>query len=174
MPTYPPDRIKAAWDQANGNAKMATAFLYDDNWKPKALASPTAITVSPTRPPPPADDTGRNKAIDDATQKARAAAREKGKKSAIYQNRSTIDLTNSSPVKAGTSTPQRAPTPPSPVFVMKRKRAKKIVDSDSDGAYAASDDDRRGSKSSEDNISETRALSYLNTAAPDAIQELTG
>jgi SWI/SNF-related matrix-associated actin-dependent regulator 1 of chromatin subfamily A len=179
MPLEPANRVKAAWEESNGSAEKATKLLLDPSWSPRirkallAVAAAAPVDVAPA----PKVETGRVKEVDEALQANRAAIREKGKKSLIYQSRPSVpDAIKSSPVKPAPS-PIKRPSPPpeSPIIINRaRKRAKKVIDSDSDGAYGGSSDDEKGDTVDMRQISEARALSYLNTAGPAAIQELSG
>jgi SWI/SNF-related matrix-associated actin-dependent regulator 1 of chromatin subfamily A len=169
MPLESPARIQNAWIQAKGDVKRATELLSDPSWvAPKKVQD---------------DVTGRVKEIDEATKAQRMAAREKGKKSMIYANRPVLDT------KPSTSTPPVSKrvidlTAPSPASLGsplappgRRKRVKKlVVNSDSEAAFQDSDDDdeRSNKRGRPDITNETRALDYFNTAAAEALQELTG
>jgi SWI/SNF-related matrix-associated actin-dependent regulator 1 of chromatin subfamily A len=185
QPGQPEARVKAAWTETKGDSRAASGLLLNESWQPKVAKPAPAPVSSPTRPTPaPAptsqEETGRVKEVDDASQAARIAARERGKKSAIYQNRPVVDTVKPAPVTKPAAPAKRASPPPSPIIRgAGRKRAKKVIDSDSDEGYEASDDDgpqgrRAADDDDDDDVNEARALSYLNTAGPDAIQELTG
>lgn len=170
--------IKAAWDEAKHDVKLASQLLQDPSWSPKLsiTPSPTAATKA---------ETGRVKELDEAKTAERAAIREKGKKSMIYLNRMAVENSKPLPthgaVPARRSSPppaKRPSPPPSPdIAFPRRKRTKKaIVESDSDEAYEDSDGDRgrRSQQTPEEDIEEIRALSYFNGASVEALQELTG
>ena len=160
MPQYAPDRIHTAWVQANGDVKRATALLGDPTW------SPSNKSQQPI---------GRVQSLDEESRARRAAAKEKGKKSMIYANRSNLEnntLTVSTP-----PTPKRpleiSPlSPETPIIKPQRKRLKKmVVESDSEEGEESDNDARRNRSGTSD---EMRALNYLNTSGPEALQELTG
>ncbi|KAF9529360.1 SNF2 family N-terminal domain-containing protein [Crepidotus variabilis] len=179
-PTESFPRIQAAWKQAAGDEKKATAFLLDSAWSP----APTA----PTTPATPKEVSSRVKEIDEATKAQRAAEREKGKKSMIYANRIVLDtqiLVPSTPSPSKASMSHTSPpsmtldSPLTPALkAPSRKRAKKLViDSDDEGDAHESDEEVEVievKRERLENINERRALDYLNTSNADALQELTG
>ena len=164
MPQYAPDRIHAAWVQANGDVKRATALLGDPTWSPTSPSNKSQQAI------------GRVQSLDEESRARRAAAKEKGKKSMIYANRSNLEnniLTVSTP-----PTPKRpleiSPlSPETPIIKQpQRKRLKKlVVESDSEEGEESDNDARRNRSGTGD---EMRALNYLNTSGPEALQELTG
>jgi SWI/SNF-related matrix-associated actin-dependent regulator 1 of chromatin subfamily A len=180
-------RVKAAWEETGHNAKAATQLLLDSSWSPKVVPAAPAPAPAPPRaaaPTPiavPNNETGRVKEVDEANQAARIAQKERGRKSAIYQNRALVEPAKTTPpAKAAVAPVKRLQSPPSPIIVARsRKRVKKVVDSDSDEGYEDSDDEvkprrRQDDDEVEEDVNEIRALSYLNDAGPEAIQELTG
>jgi SWI/SNF-related matrix-associated actin-dependent regulator of chromatin subfamily A containing DEAD/H box 1 len=166
------DRVRAAWNETNGDAKGATALIMDSGWSPKVVKPATKTSPSVT---------GRVKEVDDATKAQRAAIKEKGKQSAIY-NRNRAATSGAKPISLSTPSPvkptmRREPSPPSPLVVRPRlmKKAKKAVvdsESESDSGFSDTEDVRASPPASGSN--EGRVFDYLNTAATDALQELTG
>ncbi|KAF9012372.1 SNF2 family N-terminal domain-containing protein [Cyathus striatus] len=176
MPTEPPPRVRAAWIQAGGDIKKATALLSDSSWSPSASAKEAKERKLD-------EHMGRVKEVDEATKAQRAAVKEKGKKSMIYANRGVLET---KPIATSSSTPPSSklamnlagspPAPMSPVPVQPRKRAKKlVVDSESEGELAASDEeDHQMKKGRTVSTYEARALDYFNITGSEALQELTG
>jgi SWI/SNF-related matrix-associated actin-dependent regulator 1 of chromatin subfamily A len=165
MPQYTSDRIQAAWVQANGDEKMATALLGDPNWAP---ASPSNKSQQ--------EAMGRVQELDEESRARRAAAKEKGKKSMIYANRSNLEnntLIVSTPPASKRPLEISPLSPETPIIRPQRKRLKKMV-VDSDTEASESDNDARNGRSRLGTSDEMRALNYLNTASPEALQELTG
>lgn len=176
--TYPTEslaRIQAAWNQAGGDVKRATAFLADSTW-------------SPTRPSTAAiekETLGRVREIEEASKAHRAAVKEKGKRSLIYANRPILETKlpttplSTRPVVDLTTPSSAAPASPltPAINVPQRKRAKRLVihsDDESDFVDSA-DDDRDAQRGHLDEATyEMRALEYLNCSALEALQELTG
>lgn len=174
MPQHPLAHVKAAWDESAQDVRLATQLLQDSQWSPKLTAKPSEVPASRV-------ETGRVKELDEAKNAERAAIREKGKKSMIYQNRVAIENKNSAtqpaPTKPTTSIKRTSPPPSPDIAFPRRKRTKKaIVDSDSDEAYQDSGDDHGGPsrQTPDEDIDEVRALSYFNSASVEALQELTG
>lgn len=168
MPQYSPDRIHAAWVQANGDEKMATTLLGDPSWAP---ASPSNRSQQ--------EAMGRVQELDEESRARRAAAKEKGKKSMIYANRSNLE---NNTIIVSTPPASKRPleisplsplSPETPIVRPQRKRLKKMV-VDSDTEASESDHDAMNGRSRLGTSDEMRALNYLNTAGPDALQELTG
>lgn len=159
MPQYAPDRIHAAWVQANGDVKRATALLGDPTWSPTSPSNKSQ---------------GRVQSLDEESRARRAAAKEKGKKSMIYANRSHLE---NNILTVSTPTPKRpleiSPlSPETPIIKPQRKRLKKmVVESDSEEGEESDNDARRNRSGTSD---EMRALNYLNTSGSEALQELTG
>ncbi|KAK2463239.1 hypothetical protein APHAL10511_004894 [Amanita phalloides] len=171
MPQHSPDHIRAAWVQANGDVKRATALLDDPNWSP---ASPSSRSQQETM--------GRVQELEEESRARRAAAREKGKKSMIYANRSNLGSNdNALPIHALSTPPsskrplEATPlSPETPIIRPQRKRLKKmVVDSDSDADTGSNSETRNGQSRSAAS-DEMRALDYLNTSESEALQELTG
>ncbi|KAL4268944.1 hypothetical protein AB1N83_002062 [Pleurotus pulmonarius] len=162
MPGHDPARIHAAWTSASGDIRKATDYVLDSSWSPPSK--------SPSKP---TEDLGKVKEIDDANKAQRAAIREKGKKSAIYANRSSI-LPSKPPVLATTPPSVKVDidltaSPLSPIIAARSKRPKRLV--------LESDSDLTQSENEEDEPVDSRykqALDYFNRSTPDAIVELTG
>ncbi|PCH43660.1 hypothetical protein WOLCODRAFT_75036 [Wolfiporia cocos MD-104 SS10] len=168
--------IRAAWDEACGSEPRASSLLNDPTWKPTLSSLSTSVTE-------PKVETGRVKEIDDATRAQRAAIREKGKKSMIYQARTAVtSKPPSKPVMPRSSSSPGAPplsprTPDSPVIAHRAKRPKRkaVVDSDSEAESVNDSDSSLPSYQVKDESRhEVRALKYFNTSSAEAIQELTG
>ena len=77
--SHPTDVLRAAWQQASGDETKATSLLNDPTFKPLSSSAPGRAVVKN------APFSSRDKGIDDANKAQRAAVREKGKKSVIYQ-----------------------------------------------------------------------------------------
>lgn len=175
-PQYPPDMIDAAWKEARRNEEAALRLLQNPNWKPKApeLVSPTKAIH------PGSSTTGRVKEVEEEHKAQKAAVREKSKKSSIYANRLALDVKNQRPVtppprpQQKVNTPIELDSPVSPVVAIRRKRIKRVVDSESE----AEDRDDISRQSSlvpvEPTEYETRALRFFNTSKFEELQELTG
>ncbi|KAF8161134.1 SNF2 family N-terminal domain-containing protein [Crassisporium funariophilum] len=173
MPMESTVRVQAAWNQAGGDVKKATAILSDISWSPR----PANTRVEK-------EALGRVKEIDEATRAQRAAAKEKGKRSMIYANRPVLEAKiPSTPPPSKSIIDLAGPSPAAPVSPItpalkapQRKRAKKLViDSDSEPELGESSDDGRDTKRLRlENTYESRALEYLNSSGPEALQELTG
>ncbi|KAJ7178482.1 SNF2 family N-terminal domain-containing protein [Mycena crocata] len=168
MPMQDPKYVAAAWAQAGKDVKVATALLSDPTWAPPPTPTPSSNNT------PRGDAVGRVKEVDEATKAQRIAAKEMGKKSMIYANRTTLDTlqfrhyTPPQPV-------ERRVSSPAPRIMPRRRITKKlVVDSDSEPDYEASDDERLEKRSRSDDIDGIRALAYFNTSSSEALQELTG
>ena len=166
MPQESPARVRAAWVQANGDVKRATALLGDSAWSP---VSPSSNKEQP-------EGIGRVQELDEESRARRAAAKEKGKKSMIYANRSNLENNSHSLHVVSTPPSVKRPldtsvlSPETPIPRQPRKRLKRtVVDSDED-ADAESDHDIQNGRGSD----EMRALNYLNISGSEALQELTG
>ncbi|OBZ67066.1 ATP-dependent helicase fft2 [Grifola frondosa] len=171
------ERIRAAWIEAAGDVPKASNLLNDPSWKP----------IDPTPTPHVTNthvETGRVKEIDDATKAQRQAVREKGKRSMIYQNRTTLDNKRPGGVRP-TTPPPRTPPPKriaSPLTVSPdvaqpraRRLKRKVVDSDSEPEFVDSEEERGSQdRGSSDTAHEARALDYFNTSSAETLQELTG
>lgn len=177
MMTYPggdPVRLRAAWTQANCDKNKADAFLNDPTWSPSPSLPPAAEKES----------LGRVKEIEEASKAQRAADKEKGKRSLIYANRTTLDpkppsTPPSSKLVVDLTTPSIANplSPLTPVIKLpQRRRIKKLViASDEEGPGLDSDGENEESNHTAlESTYEKRALDYLNTSGSDALQELTG
>lgn len=172
MPGYSPARVEAAWRQAGEDVVKAGALVSDPNWRP--TPAPSLVTEK--------EVVGRVKELDEANKALRVAAKEKGKKSMIYANRSTLETqiqssstpTTSKAVLDLTMSPT-SPLTPIPVREPRRKRVKKLVIG-SDTADSSEDDERESKRGRTDAIpyEEMRAFEYFNTAEKAALQELTG
>ncbi|CAK5281557.1 unnamed protein product [Mycena citricolor] len=171
MPTESPQRIEAAWRQANHDVKKATALLTDPNWAP-----PTPPSVTTSSPAPRPEVVGRVREVDEATKAQRLAAKETGKRSAIYAKRPVTTTARETQFLHYTppQPKERAVSSPAPRVIPRRKAARKIVDSDSDENYSESDDDASRGRPDNSERFRTRALEYFNSAAPEALAELTG
>jgi len=169
MPQHTPTLVQMAWLNAHGDVKKATELLSDPHWDPRP----------PVVPRPQVEDVGRVKEIEEATKAERAAAKEKGKKSMIYANRSVLD---NKPQRVATPPPSQpaidltASSPLTPAVAPPRgKRIKKMVlDSESEPELTDSDDERNQIRGRQDTSNDARALDYFNTTGPEALQELTG
>jgi len=179
-PQYPPDLIDAAWKEARRNEEAALRLLQNPNWKPKAPepVSPAKAIRSES------STTGRVREVEEAHKAQRAAAKEKSKKSSIYANRLALDLTHQRPVtpplksQPKVKTPIELDSPVSPVVAIRRKGAKRVVESESEAEAEAegSGDDSRGSSPVPVELTEyeVRALEFFNTSKLEELQELTG
>jgi len=176
-PQYPPDLIDAAWKEARRNEEAALRLLQNPNWKPRVPepVSPAKSIRSES------STTGRVKEVEEAHRAQRAAVKEKSKKSSIYANRLALDVKHQRPVtpppksQSKVKTPIELDSPISPVIVVRRKRVKRIVDSDSEVEGSGGDDSRRSSPVLvEPTEYEVRALKFFNTSKPEELQELTG
>lgn len=167
--------VQAAWAQAGGDEKKATSLLDDPLWKPPPFSTESKSPKLNTAPDPPAE-IGRVAEVDEATKANRAALREKAKKSSIYANRAVLDTTQSTPTSAvsASSIPVVASpiSPSTPFVVPRRRRANKVVISDSD--QSDSEDEAGHSRNPPANDAESGALDFLNTANIEGLKELTG
>ena len=175
-PQYPPDLIDAAWKEARRNEEAALRLLQNPNWKPKIPES-----VSPAKAiRSESSITGRVKEVEEAHKAQRAAAKEKSKKSSIYANRLALDLKHQRPVtppprsQPKAKTPIELDSPISPAIAIRRKRIKRVVESESE-AEGSEDDSRRSSLVPvEFTEYEVRALEFFNASKVEELQELTG
>ena len=171
MPGHPPARVEAAWRQAGEDVVKAGALVSDPNWRPAPAAS--LVTEK--------EVVGRVKELDEANKAQRAAVKEKGKKSMIYANRSTLEtqIQSSSTPATSKSVLDLTMSPTSPltpiVRTPRRKRVKKLVIG-SETADSDEDDERESKRGRSDGTpyEEIRAFEYFNTAEKAALQELTG
>ncbi|KAF8630670.1 hypothetical protein AX15_002818 [Amanita polypyramis BW_CC] len=170
MPQESPDRVRAAWVQANGDVKKATALLSDSNWSHMSLGSNKGQ----------AEAMGRVQELDEESRARRAATKEKGKKSMIYANRSNLESDSHSPHVVLTPPSAKRPldtsvlSPETPIPRHPRKRLKRtVVDSDEDVDTEVDRDSRNG-RGRIIGSDEMRALNYLNSSESEALQELTG
>ncbi|KAJ7218012.1 SNF2 family N-terminal domain-containing protein [Mycena pura] len=171
MPDYSPNRVQAAWAQANKDVKAATALLSDPSWTPPAAVS----TPSPAQH---LDSVGRVKEVDEASKAQRIATKELGKRSMIYANRTNLETKFHHYVPSSTRNRRDtspAPASPLPRIVPRRRIVRKlVVDSDSDAEYSGTDDERQSRVSDNTEQYKLRALAYFNTSSSGALQELTG
>ena len=174
-PQYPPDLIDAAWKEARRNEEAALRLLQNPNWKPKVPepVSPAKAIRSES------STTGRVKEVEEAHKAQRAAVKEKSKKSSIYANRLALDLKHQRPVTPPKSqpkvkTPIELDSPISPDIAVRRKRVKRVVESESE-AECSGDESRRSSPVPvEPTEYEVRALEFFNTSKLEELQGLTG
>ena len=175
-PQYPPDLIDAAWKEARRNEEAALRLLQNPSWKPKAPEHPSPAKAIRSEP----STTGRVKEVEEAHKAQRAAVKEKSKKSSIYANRLALDLKNQRPVtpppksQPKIETPIEIDSPTSPIVPIRRKRVKRLVESESE-AEGSGDNSRRSSPVPDEPTEyETRALEFFNTSKLEELQELTG
>ncbi|EPT05043.1 hypothetical protein FOMPIDRAFT_136854 [Fomitopsis schrenkii] len=169
------DVLRAAWQQASGDEAKATSLLNDPTFKPpSASASAPGRAVVKSTP-----SSSRDKGLDDANKAQRAAVREKGKKSVIYQrphveNKPVV----STPPTSSSALPKESPrTPGSPQVVQPRgKRLKrKVVDSESEDEVDSAPPVRiNGKRAKDESSDEHRVLKYFNATSVEGLQELTG
>ncbi|KZT28957.1 hypothetical protein NEOLEDRAFT_1175297 [Neolentinus lepideus HHB14362 ss-1] len=171
MPLHPPARVRAAFLEAGKDVREATRLVEDSNWSPKVRMASQSST------------TGRVKELEEAAKAEKAVVKERAKKSLIYANRPVLDksLKKTTPPPSAVKTPEKTldltGSPASPAIGARpTKRAKKLVieESDSEASGNEIDTKRRGKRSTEDLSDAGRALKYFNTAALEALQELTG
>lgn len=172
--SHPTDLLRAAWQQASGDEAKATSLLNDPTFKPPSASAPGRAVVKN------APSSSRDKGLDDANKAQRAAVREKGKKSVIYQ-RPHVETKSvvSTPPSSSSALPKESPrTPASPQVVQPRgKRLKrKVVDSESEAESVDSVAPVRlnGKRSKDESSNEHRVLKYFNTTPVEGLQELTG
>jgi SWI/SNF-related matrix-associated actin-dependent regulator of chromatin subfamily A containing DEAD/H box 1 len=171
-PLQSPERVKAAWIKAQGNAGIATRLLDDTSWDHRAI-------------PRPPQSTGKANGTNDHNRVQRAREKELGKKSMIYANRAVLES------KVATSTTTVPSTPPaksdvldltasspaaSPaVAVPKRKRIPKVVsESEESGLEQSEDEAEPQSKRSRLDSDSLQVLNYFNNRNAESLQELTG
>ncbi|KAF7973709.1 hypothetical protein HWV62_14392 [Athelia sp. TMB] len=162
MPMHSPKTVLFAWQQSNGDTREASNLLQDQAW----LRNPSGVTQSTPEP------VGRVKAVDDAHKAQRAATREMGKNSLIYANRPNLLVppqAAATPAKKVSPIPLQSPLSPD-VSRPRIKRAKKVIESDSEEASENEHDAKRQKLE----LEQSRALDYYNTAAAEGLQELTG
>lgn len=167
MPTFPLTSIQAAWQQSGGDVKRATGLLQDPNWRP--ISVPTERV-----------ETGRVKEVDEEHKASRAAAREKAKNSSIYANRvgfgaraqQVATPQKPPPAKPPSIVPETPASPPMPTT--RRRRIKRVVESESEGDYEESEPERSPPPVKAFNNHRLRALEFFNAAGLEALQELTG
>lgn len=173
---HPTDILRAAWQQASGDEAKATSLLDDPSFK-QSSASASAPGRAVVKQAP---SSSRDKGLDDANKAQRAAVREKGKKSVIYQ-RPHVETKPvvSTPPSSSSALPKESPrTPVSPQVVQPRgKRLKrKVVDSESETESLDSAPAIRvnGKRAKDESSDEYRVLKYFNTTSVEGLQELTG
>ncbi|THG99947.1 hypothetical protein EW026_g2522 [Hermanssonia centrifuga] len=184
QPFHTADAVRAAWDQSGQDVRKATALLDDPTWKPPVSSPVVTPKTAQQR-----FETGRVRELEEATKAQKARVRQLGKQSLIYakQNPAATPPVSKAPLVSirahspattspATITPAAPPSPTSPEVTQPRtKRLKrKVVESDSEPDYVESDEDNSRGKSSEEDTHELEALEYFNSAAPEALQELTG
>jgi len=176
-PQYPPDMIDAAWKEARRNEEAALRLLQNPNWKPKVPepVSPTKTIRSES------STTGRVKEVEEAQKAQKAAVKEKSKKSSIYANRLALDVSQQRPVtpppkpQPKVSTPQDPDSPTSPIIAIRRKRIKRVVDSESEAEGSGGDESRQTSPVPvEPTEYEAHALKFFNTSKIEELQGLVG
>lgn len=164
MPTHPAYMIKEAWNQSGGDVRRATDMLSDPNWRPPAPTQREHV------------ETGRVREVEEAHKASRAAAREKAKKSSIYANRVVLEprvqkATTPPPTKIDLTETPGSP----PLRQARRRRLKRVMDSDSEADYQESEPESRSSPPvTVANNHRSRALEFFNTAGIESLQELTG
>ncbi|KAG7098642.1 hypothetical protein E1B28_000558 [Marasmius oreades] len=165
-PAEPPDRVKAAWLQAEQDSTKATTLLLDAKWSPNV--TPPKLSLA---------ERGKVDAVIEASKQQRLAVKEKGKKSMIYANRLDLSTTSTQNTTATASPPNSdiidltaspASVPPRP-----KKRIKKMI-LDSESENTDSEDENPRKRTKQENTVEWQALTFFNTKAPEALQELTG
>lgn len=183
-PEHPPTRVVAAWQHSGGDEGKATTLLKDTSWQPPTPKPSPIVTVKRIQT---SAELGRVKEVEDATKAERARVREMGKKSIIYAKPGSSAAPATPMAKAipnlvksssHTPTPARQSTPPTPdspevVRAPGKRLKRKVIESDSEGDYASSDDDNDKTSQGPD-INELQALEHFNSATPEALQELTG
>lgn len=179
-PEHAAARIQAAWQQAGGDESKANAFLDNPSWSPPSSRSP--LLSRPRLP----TETGRVKEVDDAREAERIRLKDLGKKSLIHKNR----VLDSSRPPASISTPPRpkaafdltkAPpqTPESPEIRVRppMRLKRKAIASDSEEENDGDESDSSISEAKQainGRRPEMQALNFFNTAAAEALQEVTG
>ena len=175
-PQYPPDLIDAAWREARHNEEAALRLLQNPNWKPKVpepVSPAKAIRSEPST-------TGRVKEVEEAHKAQRAAVKEKSKKSSIYANRLALDLKHQRPVtpppksQPKVKTPIELDSPTSPDIAVRRKRVKRVVESESEAEGSGDESRRSPPVPVEPTEYEVCALEFFNTSKLEELQELTG
>ncbi|KIP08428.1 hypothetical protein PHLGIDRAFT_69414 [Phlebiopsis gigantea 11061_1 CR5-6] len=183
-PEHPPTRVVAAWQHSGGDEGKATTLLKDTSWQPPTPKPSPIVTVKRIQT---SAELGRVKEVEDATKAERARVREMGKKSIIYAKPGSSAAPATPMAKAipnlvksssHTPTPARQSTPPTPdspevVRAPGKRLKRKVIESDSEGDYASSDDDNDKTSQGPD-IHELQALEHFDSATPEALQELTG
>ena len=170
MPMHSANTTRAAWDEAGGDVKKATALLSDHTWRPR---HPPTLKQEHI-------ETGRVKEVEEAHRANRAAAKEKAKKSSIYANRAILDAKTqraSTPQPHSPSTKSTIDLTESSVAPVapQRRRIRRMVDSDSEVDFNDSEPEARSSvPPPKPNNIRSRALEFFNTAGIEALQELTG
>ncbi|KAJ7072272.1 SNF2 family N-terminal domain-containing protein [Mycena amicta] len=175
QPMHSAHRIRAAWIQADKNARLATDLLEDRTWVPTPAAR---LNSSPASHP---DTIGRITEVDEATKAQRLATKVKGQQSLIYANRqprpSVVPEPKADPkslfYEPAPKKGSRASSPEPKVVPRGRVTRKLIVDSDSDGAYSERED-KDNEEDDNDGIYRSRTLIYFNSSSADALQELCG
>ncbi|KAA1473889.1 hypothetical protein DENSPDRAFT_302177 [Dentipellis sp. KUC8613] len=158
---YEHAKLCAAWEQAGHDMNAATALVRDPNFVWAA---------------------GRVKERDDATKAQRAAAKEKGKKSAIYAGRQNLNIQPSSegvitsPLRWPIDIPPSPHSPITPVVGHRRKKPKRMVESDEEDELPTAQTKvgrlQRGPK--DEMTDERRTLNYFNSTSSPGLQQLTG
>lgn len=174
-PGKPRDLVIAAYKQCNGDVNRASFMLTNES---------VSISPRPTSSPRKSDSgaMGRVAEIDEEREAAKAATKEKAKKSLIYAKRQNLDAVSvSSVTPPRSSSPVLIQSPPSPDIVRRRVRRtvmNYVIDSGTE--FENDDNDNaqvvNGKKGSEDieDYYEMKALESFNTFDCDALRELTG
>ncbi|TFY72950.1 hypothetical protein EVG20_g65 [Dentipellis fragilis] len=166
---YEHAKLCAAWEQAGHDTSAATALVRDPNF----------VWTAPST----SAETGRVKERNDATKAQRAAAKEKGKKSAIYAGRQNLNTKSSSeevttsPLKRSIDIPPSPLTPITLVVGPCRKKLKRMVESDEeeDELPTAQTKVGRLQRGAKDEMTdERRTLNYFSTTSSPELQQLTG
>lgn len=172
------DVLRAAWQQASGDETKATSLLNDPTFKPPSVSASTSApgrAVVKNAPP----NSSRDKGRDDVNKAQRAAVRERGKKSVIYQrphveNKHVV----STPPTSSSALPKSSPRTPWSPEVAKpggKRLKRKVVDSDSEAEVDNEPPVRvNGKRIKDESSDEHRVLKYFNTTSVEGLQELTG
>ncbi|TFY58522.1 hypothetical protein EVJ58_g6371 [Rhodofomes roseus] len=169
--SHPPDVVRAAWQQASGDEAKATSLLNDPSFKPLSATAPGRAVKTTV-------GNGRVKEIDDATKAQRAAVRQKGKQSMIYQ-RPHVESKPAvaTPPTSSSAAPKGSPRTPgsSPIAQPRAKRLKrKVIDSESEAESVDSGQPSRIKRAKDESSAELRVLKYFNATSVEGLQELTG
>lgn len=171
-PGETPERVTAAYLKCSGDVKKAQLLLKDDNFKVNPNPAPPSRPrlSNPSNPSPP--NLNPNGTTPERKSK-RDAEKEKSKHSTIYAKRAMLGGLSGSVVE-----PIIVPnSPPSPTLAIRpppRRKALRVVNSDSDYEVPSDTESIHISQIRPHHHYEEQALRYFNETEIDRLMELCG